>query len=290
VIEVRDLVVRFGRTRAVDGVSFGAAAGESLALWGDNGAGKTTILRAVLGLLPHGGEIRLAGRDLRRDGRRARAQVGYVPQQLALYDDLTAIGYLRYVAGLRRQPAAAAAPLLARVGLADEAAKPVGALSGGMKQRLALAAALVGDPPVLVLDEPTASLDATARADFLRLLALLHASGKTMLVTSHRLEEVATLADRVLVLEGGRVRLACPASDLAAALRIEMTLRLLLAEGDVGPALGMLADRGYAARRNGHGVLVRVRAGERATPLRILTDGGIGVTDFTLEDSGWIER
>jgi ABC-type multidrug transport system ATPase subunit len=287
VIEVEHLTVRLGRATVVDDVSFGVDAGRSLALWGENGAGKTTAIRAILHLLPFEGRISVAGYDARRAGRQARARIGYVPQQLALYDELSALGYLRFLAGLHRQPAAGAAALLARVGLAEHAGKPVGALSGGMKQRLALAAAFIGDPPVLILDEPTANLDAAARADFLALLTGLRASGQTLLITSHRIEEVVALADDVAVLAGGRVALACPATALAEALRAGTTLRLIVAPDAVEHALATLAGDGFEARRNGTGILVGVTPGRRAAPVRTLLDRGIAIEDLAFEDTSW---
>jgi ABC-type multidrug transport system ATPase subunit len=289
-IELKDLTIRFGRTTVVHEVSFRLAAGESLALWGPNGAGKTTLIRALLGLQPFSGEIRVGGHDVAHQGRCARRLVGYVPQQLAFYDDMTALGYLRYLAGLRRVPQEEAGALLARVGLAEHAAKAVGALSGGMKQRLALAAALLGDPPVLVLDEPTANLDAAARADFLGLLAELRAAGKTLLLTSHRSDEVAALADRVLVLANGRPQLVCSGQELAAALRAESVLRLLVAEEEVEGALAVLVARGFQARRNGHGLLVEVGEAGRAAPVSALLHGGIEVLDLMMEERTWTPR
>jgi ABC-type multidrug transport system ATPase subunit len=217
VIDVTELSVRFGATTAVDGVSFKVAAGSTLALWGANGAGKSTVIRAILGLQDFTGTIRVGGHDVRRKGRCARELIGYVPQQLALYDDLRALDFLRFVAGLRRAPSDQPEALLHRVALAEHGRKPVAALSGGMKQRLALAAALLGDPPVLILDEPTASLDAEARAHLIQLLGELRRAGKTMMITSHRSEEVAALADDILVMVAGRPALSTEVARVTAA-------------------------------------------------------------------------
>lgn len=284
-IHVSDLRVRFGRSTVVDGVSFDVPVGGSLALWGDNGAGKTTIIRAVLGQVPYRGSITVGGHDARRDGRAARALLGYVPQRLALYDELSAIGLLRFVADLRKAPKDEPAARLERVGLTDHAKKAVGALSGGMRQRLALAAALIGDPPLLILDEPTASLDAHARADVLKLLADLRASGKTLLVTSHRLGEVRAVADRAIVLELGRTVVECDAHDLEAAISPLGILRLDLSHETMDEALAVLAAGGYDARRNGHGVHVRIAVGRRAEPLSELWRAGIDVQDIALEEA-----
>ncbi|RME55457.1 MAG: ABC transporter ATP-binding protein, partial [Caldilineae bacterium] len=180
-------------------------AGESLALWGVNGAGKTTVLKCILGLLDCEGELRLNGYDLRRDGRTARRFLGYVPQELAFYNDLNVADTCRFYARLKGVDPARIPAVLAQVGLEGQERKEVGALSGGMKQRLALALALLGDPPVLLLDEPTSNLDLTARDDFIALLARLRDAGKTLLFTSHHRDEVERLADRVLVLAEGRV-------------------------------------------------------------------------------------
>jgi ABC-type multidrug transport system ATPase subunit len=119
---------------------------------------------------------------------------------------------------LRGLRAAPVLELLERVGLADQASKPAGALSGGMRQRLALAIALLGDPPILMLDEPTANLDAGARLDFMHLLAAQREAGRGLLLTSHRVDEVERLADEVIVLEGGREMFRCPAPNLSDSL------------------------------------------------------------------------
>jgi len=277
VIQAAGLGVRLGRVLVVDDLSFSVAAGESVALWGQNGAGKTTVIRALLGLVPFSGDLRLAGYRMPAQGRLARASVGYVPQQLAYYDDMSAMGLLRFLAALRAAPRGEPEALLAQVGLADHAGKAVGALSGGMKQRLALAAALLGDPPILLLDEPTASLDAGARAELTTLIAGLRASGKTLLVTTHR------LADRVVVMEGGRLRASCPASELETILGLPAKLHLSCS-GDLARALATLQAAGYAARANGRGLQVDALPGRRAAPLALLLAAGFTVDDIQIEE------
>ena len=189
---------------AVDQLSFSLARGEALALWGVNGAGKTTVLKCLLGLLDCEGELWLDGVDLRKNGRRARRSLGYVPQELAFHNDLSVAESCRFYARLKNVPAERIPVVLRQVGLTGQERKAVGALSGGMKQRLALALALLSDPPVLLLDEPTSNLDAETRAEFLQLLAELRHEGKTLLFTSHHLEEVEQLADQVLILRDGQ--------------------------------------------------------------------------------------
>ncbi|MEZ4637034.1 MAG: ABC transporter ATP-binding protein [Caldilineaceae bacterium] len=190
---------------ALDDVSFVLARGSALALWGANGAGKTTLLKCLLGLLDCEGSLHLDGHDLRQSGRAARHFLGYVPQELAFHNGMNVDECCRFYAKLKRAPATRIPVVLAQVGLTEQRRKAVGALSGGMKQRLALALALLADPPVLLLDEPTSNLDARTRDEFIDLLVGLRRAGKTLLFTSHHAEEVDRLADQVLVLEDGRV-------------------------------------------------------------------------------------
>jgi ABC-2 type transport system ATP-binding protein len=217
-IRIAHLTKRFGRALAVDDVSLDIATGDSVALWGANGAGKSTVIRCVLGLLPYAGTIEIAGRDLRRHGKSVRRLIGYVPQELGFYDDLRVHEAVRFFARLKGVGIASVSDVLGPVALDGHERKRIRELSGGMKQRLALAIALLGDPPILVLDEVTASLDACGRDEFVQLLSRLAGEGRTLLFASHRSEEIATLAKRVITMEGGRVASetrsdrACPRS------------------------------------------------------------------------------
>lgn len=205
-IVVRDLTKRFGSVTAVKELSFTVEAGEAIALWGANGAGKSTVLHCLLGLLHYDGTIELCGYDPRRHGKTVRRFIGFVPQHVRIPDDFTVREALAFFARLRGGSAAAVVPeVMKRLELEQDAHKRIGALSGGMKQRVALAVALMGDPPILLLDEPTASLDAQSRHDLLRLLVELKSAGKTLLFSSHRQDEILAIADRVLVLEQGQL-------------------------------------------------------------------------------------
>ncbi len=204
-IMVRGLTKRFGPVTAVENLSFTVEAGEAVALWGPNGAGKSTVLHCLLGVVRYDGTIELGGCDPHRQGKSARRLVGFVPQQVQLPEDFTVREALIFFARLKGASLGAIPSVLERLGLAAHAEKRVGTLSGGMRQRVALAVALLGDPPILLLDEPTASLDAQSRQDFLNLLGELKRSGKTLLFSSHRQDEILSLADRVLILEQGRL-------------------------------------------------------------------------------------
>lgn len=204
-IVVRSLTKRFGPVTAVENLSFTVEAGEAVALWGPNGAGKSTVLHCLLGIVRYDGTIELGGCDPHRQGKAARRLVGFVPQQIQLPEDFTVREALIFFARLKGAAFEAISGVLERLGLAAHAEKRVGTLSGGMRQRVALAVALLGDPPILLLDEPTASLDAQSRNDFLYLLGELKRSGKTLLFSSHRQDEILSIADRVLILEQGQL-------------------------------------------------------------------------------------
>ncbi|MBM3992112.1 MAG: ABC transporter ATP-binding protein [Planctomycetes bacterium] len=204
-IRIRGLAVRLSSRDILQGVDLDVARGESVALVGANGAGKTTLLRCLLGLVRHTGSISVGGIDLARDAVGVKRQLGYMPQVPAFCEE-SARAALTFVAKLRGASVDEIPALLERVGLSAHAHRPVRAFSAGMKQRLSLAAALLGDPPVLVLDEPTASLDVEGQTELVRLLGELVRGGRTLLLSSHRAEEIAALARRVVVLHEGRVK------------------------------------------------------------------------------------
>jgi ABC-type multidrug transport system ATPase subunit len=173
--------------------------------------------------------------------------------------------------------------LLEQLTLIPHRSKRVRDLSGGLKQRLALALALLSDPPILFLDEPTASLDVNARNDFLSLLLTLKQAGKTMIFTSHRLEDMITLADRVLVLAQGQLQADCPPTQLTATWGRPSTLYLTIAHETLEPAAALLHQHGLIVNKNGHGLRVQVNPGARGEPLHLLHQAGIAVEDFEIE-------
>jgi ABC-type multidrug transport system ATPase subunit len=282
VINIEGVTMRFGRTTAVDGVSLDIPAGDSVALWGSNGAGKTTLIRCALGLLRFKGRIAVGGHDVQRDGKSARLLVGYVPQELGFYDELGVGEAIRYFARLKGVRDASPREALAGVGLTGHEAKRVRELSGGMKQRLALAIALLGDPPVLVLDEVTASLDAVGRGEFVHLLERLAGTGRTLLFASHRMEEVATLARRVVVLERGRVARVEPCQRFLAGLGHAAALHIHLHASVRDQAFESLQAGGFAPMRNGVGLVIPVRPEQKAAPFRVLAEARITVDDFEI--------
>lgn len=283
-IEVTHLTRRFGNLTAVDDLSFTVQPGEAVALWGANGAGKTTAVRCLLNLIPFEGQITIAGLDVRQQSKAVRKRIGFVPQELNFHDDLTVSETVTFYGRLRKLPHGTdLTPLLARLELLPHINKPVRDLSGGLKQRLALALALLADPPILILDEPTANLDIRAREEFLLFLHTLKQEGKTFVFSSHRLEEITALADRVLLLEAGKLVIDTPPHELERRLGWETTLHLYLPEPTIEPALQTLTRFGMPVSRNGRGVRVQVAPGKKGQVLRVLHEAGIAIEDFTVE-------
>jgi Cu-processing system ATP-binding protein len=204
-IRVESLRKRYGAVAAIDGLSFAVTPGETFALIGPNGAGKTTTLKCLLGLVrPDGGRIAIGPAALAPTEPAARRSLGYVPQRVEFPAGRTSAEVLGFFAALRGLPRAAVGEALTAVGMAELAMRRASELSGGYVQRLSLAQALLGDPELLVLDEPTASLDPQATWEFRSLVLELKRQGKTIVLCSHLLSEVERLADRVLILVGGR--------------------------------------------------------------------------------------
>ena len=208
-IEVRDLTKTFGAVEAVRGISFRVEAGEIVGFLGPNGAGKTTTMRILAGIFPPtSGEVRIAGRDPARDPLACRRAVGYFPEYAPFYPDLRVAGYLRFVARMKRLPRAerprAVAQVLAWCGLEGVARRRVGTLSKGYRQRVGLAQALCGNPPILILDEPTIGLDPEQVVEIRDLVRALGGS-RTVFFSSHILSEVEALCERVIVVARGRL-------------------------------------------------------------------------------------
>ncbi|MBM3976036.1 MAG: ABC transporter ATP-binding protein [Planctomycetes bacterium] len=212
-LHARGLVRSFGDRRAVDGLDLTVRRGECLGLLGPNGAGKSTSLRMFCARLSrHAGELKVLGLDPSRDGEALRARIGLVPQDLALYDDLTARENLRLFGALYRLSGRvldeAVARALEAAGLLERADDRVGQYSGGMKRRLNVVAGTLHDPELVLLDEPTVGIDPQSRTRIFELVEALRSRGTTLIYTSHALGEVERLCDRIAILDTGRM-LAC---------------------------------------------------------------------------------
>ena len=207
---IEQLSKRYGDRLAVNGISFAIAAGETVGLLGPNGAGKTTAIAMISGVVrPDGGHVILGGVRVTQDANELKRRVGLVPQDLALYDELSAWANLQLFGGLYglrgEQLQKRAVDALALVGLADRSNERVKTFSGGMKRRLNIAGALLHDPDLILLDEPTVGVDPQSRNAIFDNLEALKRRGKTLLYTTHYMEEAERLCDRVLILDHGQI-------------------------------------------------------------------------------------
>lgn len=253
VIWVERLERRFGDTVALAGISFQVAAGEVFGLLGHNGAGKTTTIRTLLGLLaPHGGLVRVFGLEPHSDGERVRARTGVVGEVPGLDERLTGREILEIFADLYGVPPATQrqriVELLEQFGLSEAAERRVGTYSAGMRQRLALARCLLHDPELLLLDEPTAALDPIAAHQLRELIAERRREGRTILLSTHNLDEAERLCDRVVILERGRVLVEGRPRELATALGVPATLDLEVEPSAVERAQRVLGSCGFSAQ------------------------------------------
>ncbi len=203
-IEVENVSRYYGNTQALEDISFSLSDGSFTLLLGPNGSGKTTLLRCMLGLLKFEGVIRIFGYDVKKQGKEVRKNLGYLPQTVNLYSDMTCLQVIDFFSDLRGIDVTLE-ETLGVVGLLDKADEKVGALSGGMKQRLSLAVALLGNPRALLLDEPFSNMDARSRTETIGIMRRLKESGKTIIISTHTLSGLLIMADNVIILDRGRM-------------------------------------------------------------------------------------
>jgi len=255
-IEARGLVKTYGDLRALDSVDLSVPAGTVLGLLGPNGAGKTTAVRILATVLtPDAGEARVLGIDVARDPEQVRTRIGLAGQYAAVDGNLTGRENLLLIGTLTHLPRKVIGPradeLLERFGLTDAAGRTARTYSGGMRRRLDLAAALVHRPPVLYLDEPTTGLDPQSRSDLWRVVRELVAEGTTVLLTTQYLEEADLLADRIVVIDHGRVITEGTSAELKRELGATVVELTMATDPDADvaeTALGRLAASGTLVR------------------------------------------
>ncbi|HWD75780.1 MAG TPA: ATP-binding cassette domain-containing protein [Solirubrobacteraceae bacterium] len=290
VITVRGLVKSFGAVRALGGVDLDVRTGTVLGLLGPNGAGKTTLVRILTTLLvPDEGTASVAGLDVVRDAAALRHRIGLAGQYAAVDENLTGLENLTMVGRLYGFPRAAAkrrgAELLEGFGLTDAGGRVTQTYSGGMRRRLDLAAALVAEPPVLFLDEPTTGLDPRSRIGLWETIERLVAEGTTVLLTTQYLDEADRLADSIAVIDHGLVIAQGTADELKDRVggeRLEVRLEDP-AQGEAAVrALAPMADEAPSAADGLVSAAIHTRNGAIAGAVRRLTDAGIGVDDITL--------
>ena len=218
VVEVHNLEKHFGTFKAVGGISFAVRRGEIFGFLGPNGAGKSTTIRMLCGLLaPTAGSGRVAGFDIVRETERIKTRIGYMSQKFSLYDELTVEENIDFYSGIYRLPKAKKAErkewVLTMAGLRDHRRTPTAVLSGGWKQRLALGCAVLHEPPILFLDEPTSGVDPISRRQFWDLIYALSGQGVTVFVTTHYMEE-SEYCDRLGVIYRGELIASGPPREL----------------------------------------------------------------------------
>lgn len=238
-ISAEDLTKVYGVHRAIDRVSFTAGKGEILGFLGPNGAGKTTTMRILAGYTPAtGGRASIAGFDVARSGMRAREKLGYLPESAPLYPSMTVRSYLRFMVELKRAPRGVRRRFvdhaIEECGLEEVADRINGNLSKGFRQRVGLAQAILGDPPVLILDEPTVGLDPRQVAGIRELIKEM-AGRRTVLLSTHILSEVSAICSKVIVLDRGRVVAAGTPENLSSSLRTAAPIEVTV-EGDADKA------------------------------------------------------
>jgi len=232
-LQAQALHKRYGTREAVRGLSLTVGAGEVLGLLGPNGAGKSSTIAMLAGLSrPDGGSVTVGGAALSQDEVAYKRRIGLVPQELALFEDLPALANIELFGALYELPAAQlkarALAVLAQVGLAERAQDKPSSFSGGMKRRLNIACALVHDPDVLLLDEPTAGVDPQSRNAIFEQLEALKRAGKALIYTTHYMEEVERLADRVIIMDHGQQVAHGSLAELYRLLPAAETLKLEL--------------------------------------------------------------
>jgi ABC-2 type transport system ATP-binding protein len=286
-IEISNLVFEYPGHRALDGVSLNIAKGAITALVGPNGAGKTTLLRCMAALeTPYVGSVTIDGLNTSEAPRAIHARLGYLPDFFGLYDALSVRRCLHYAARAHgigpNEAAGSAEAAAARVGLADRMEQAAGALSRGLRQRLAIAQTIVHQPSVLLLDEPAAGLDPQARRDLSNLLLSLRDGGMTLVVSSHILAELEDYSDRMVIVDHGRI---AGGESIALKGGARLRIKLALPRDDLE---GFLAARDVSVVEAGtdHAVvLITSEEGDaaRAALLAALVTAGFAVSEFVAD-------
>jgi ABC-2 type transport system ATP-binding protein len=240
-IDVAQVTCQFGQVRALDALSLQVQSGTVMGIVGPNGAGKTTLIDVICGLVrPSQGTVRVLGADVTGNSASLRSRIGILPQETALYDEISPLLNLRFAAALYNVPNAEAriAEVLELVGLTARARDAVRGFSGGMQRRLAIARALLHNPRLLILDEPTVGVDVEARHQIWAHIRSLRAGGRTVVLTTNYLDEAEALCDRVAILRSGQ--LVAEDTPAALAARTGRCLELECAESAIQPLAGLL--------------------------------------------------
>lgn len=248
-VDIEKVCKHYGDFDAVSNLSLQIPERQVVALIGHNGAGKTSLLKMILGVsMPSSGEIRLWGQSLHGDGSFRRDQIGFLPEVANFTDAMTGIETLSFLARLKQQPVSQCSQLLAQVGLSAVARRKIKTYSKGMRQRLGLAQALLGNPKLLILDEPTTGLDPDLRRDFYRIVYERQQQGATIIISTHSLHEIEIQADSIAILKKGRLLAQGSVPQLRASTGINTRVQLDVEPSVADELVAKLGGR-YPVRR-----------------------------------------
>ncbi|MGQ0535481.1 MAG: ABC transporter ATP-binding protein [Methanobacteriota archaeon] len=287
ILEVRGVTKRYGRVTAIQGLDLSVEKGEVFGFLGPNGAGKTTTIKVMLALArPDAGSVTIAGIPLSEDEREAKRRIGYLPERVAFYPNLTGRQVLAFYGDILGVSRERRDELLAKVGLADAADRKCGGYSKGMLQRLGLAKALLGDAPILLLDEPTSGLDPHGARLVKDIVLEANRAGRTVFFSTHLLAEAQELSHRVGIVHKGRTI----ATDSVDALSKRLDMRPRLTVHLEAPVDGIEATlRGLEgvseARLDGRTLVVACDADAKKRVLRAIEDAGGSIADFRTEEA-----
>ncbi|CUT00531.1 ABC-2 type transport system ATP-binding protein [Candidatus Kryptobacter tengchongensis] len=280
-LSVKNLKKRYKDTVAVDGVSFNVNENETVVLLGPNGSGKTTTLKSIVGLIiPDEGEIYINGVNVLSEPKRARSYLSFLPQRISLYESLKVIEILEFFRKLRGLPVKRVEYVIEMLDLKDLLGKYANELSGGNVQRLGIALAIMPEVPILILDEPTLSLDPEGVMRFKSLLSQLKKDGKTILFTTHLLNEVDELADKVGILVNGRLITFESASELKKKLKFESKVYLVVKNMDDGFVKLAYDSGAIEVSRNGTSMIIKAESNKILDVIFNLYKSGAQIENF----------
>jgi len=284
-IKIENLVKNYRSTRALQGVSLEVQRGETFAIVGPNGAGKTTLLNTILGLIhPTEGRILVDNIEVSKNQKEIKKRIGYVPQRISFHDNLSVFEVIEFYSELRGTNNTKLENILSAVGILEQRNKKVGALSGGMLQRLALAQAIISDPPILILDEPTISLDPEGRIAFKKLIREEKSRGKTILLSSHILSYIEELAERIGILVRGKIVALDTLEGLRTRLKMGSILEVVI-ENPSPLGVKLLEDLGAKNTEiRGKNLRCLISPKDKTSVIKVLLENEFNIVDFWTED------